>query len=63
MPDSPERDRLYHEMAKVIETYAPWRLDISRYRNMLVQPRVQGYKKHPILHNEWQYIDVAAPAK
>ena len=63
MPDSPERNRLYHEMAKVIETYAPWRLDISRYRNMLVQARVQGYKKHPILHQEWAYIDVAAEKK
>ena len=30
-----------------------------RYRNMLIQPRVLGYKKHPILHAEWQYIDVA----
>jgi len=63
MPDSPERNRLYHEMAKIIETYAPWRLDISRYRNMLVQPRVLGYKKHPILHQEWAYIDVAAEKK
>jgi ABC-type transport system substrate-binding protein len=59
MPASPERDRLYHEMTKIIETYAPWKLNISRYRNMLVQPHVQGYKKHPILHSEWQYIDVA----
>ena len=58
MPASPERDKLYHEMAKIIETYAPWRLDISRYRNMLAQPHVLGYKKHPILHSEWQYIDV-----
>ena len=63
MPAGPERDRLYHEMAKVIETYAPWRLDISRYRNMLVQPRVLGYKKHPILHSEWQFIDVAPERK
>jgi len=55
---SPERDKLYHEMAKIIETYAPWRLDISRYRNQIVQPQVLGYKKHPILHSEWQYIDV-----
>jgi oligopeptide transport system substrate-binding protein len=55
---SPERDRLYHEMAKIIETYAPWRLDISRYRNMITQPQILGYKKHPILHSEWQYIDV-----
>ena len=60
MPDSSERNRLYREMAKIIENYAPWRLDISRYRNMLAQPWVLGYKKHPILHAEWQYIDIAA---
>jgi len=59
MPDSPERNRLYHEMAKIIENYAPWRLDISRYRNMLAQPWVVGFKKHPILRAEWQYIDIA----
>ena len=59
MPDSPARNQLYLEMAKVIEAYAPWRLDISRYRNMLAQPWVLGFKKHPILHAEWQYIDVA----
>ena len=63
MPDSPERDQLYHEMAKVIEYYAPWRLDISRYRNMLAQRRVLGFKKHPILHAEWLYLDVASPPK
>ena len=58
MPDSPARNKLYMEMAKIIEAYAPWRLDISRYRNMLAQPWVLGFKKHPILHAEWQYIDV-----
>jgi len=63
MPDSPERNRLYREMAKIIEAYAPWRLDISRYRNMLAQPRVIGFKKHPILHSEWQYIDVVPGKK
>ncbi|MEP7275381.1 MAG: ABC transporter substrate-binding protein [Betaproteobacteria bacterium] len=63
LPDSPERNKLYREMARLIEAYAPWRLNIARYRNMLVQPRVQGYKKHPILHNEWAYIDVAAKTK
>jgi ABC-type transport system substrate-binding protein len=60
LPDSPERNRLYVEMAKVIEAYAPWRLDISRYRNMLTQPWILGFKKHPILHSEWQFIDVSS---
>ena len=58
VPAGPERDRLYHEMTKVIEAYAPWRLNISRYRNMLTQPWVIGYRKHPILHSEWQFVDV-----
>jgi ABC-type transport system substrate-binding protein len=59
MPPSPERDKLYHEMTRIIEAYAPWRLDVLTYRNMLVAPRILGYRKHPILHNEWAYIDVA----
>jgi len=59
MPDSPERNKLYHEMTRIIENYAPWRLDTATYRNMLVSPRVLGYRKHPILHAEWQFIDVA----
>jgi oligopeptide transport system substrate-binding protein len=59
IPDSPERNRIYHEMTKLIEAYTPWRLNIARYRNMLTQPNVLGYRKHPILHAEWKYIDVA----
>ncbi len=58
MPPGPERDKLYQEMARIIEAYAPWRLTISRYRNQLIQPQVQGYKRHPILHSHWQYLDV-----
>ena len=59
LPPGPERDALYREMTRVMEAYAPWRLTISRYRNMLVQSRVQGYKRHPILHAHWQYVDIA----
>jgi oligopeptide transport system substrate-binding protein len=63
MPPGPERDKLYQEMTRIAEAYAPWRLTISRYRNQLIQPRVEGYKKHPILHAQWQYLDVAPNAK
>jgi ABC-type transport system substrate-binding protein len=63
MPPGPERDALYRDMTRLIEAYAPWRLMISRYRNMLVQPRVLGYKRHPILHAHWQYVDVAPQGK
>jgi oligopeptide transport system substrate-binding protein len=58
LPHGPERDALYHKMARILEVYAPQRLGYSRYRNMLAQPRVIGYKKHPILSAEWMYFDV-----
>ena len=47
------------EMARILEAYAPHRLTVMRYRNELVQPRVEGYRKHPILTSTWQYLDVA----
>jgi oligopeptide transport system substrate-binding protein len=63
MPPGPERDKLYQEMTRIAEAYAPWRLTISRYRNQLLQERVEGYKRHPILRSHWQYLDVAPNAK
>ncbi|HYD78759.1 MAG TPA: ABC transporter substrate-binding protein [Paucimonas sp.] len=58
MPAGPERDALYHKMTRIIEVYSTSRLAYARYRNMLAQPRVVGYKKHPILPQEWMYFDV-----
>src|SRR5688572_18150244 len=43
LPDGPERNRLYQEMARIMETDTVWLLTDSRYRNVLLQPRVKGY--------------------
>lgn len=58
LPAGPERDLLYHQMTRILEVYAPVRIGYARYRNMIAQPRVIGYKKHPILHTEWMYFDI-----
>jgi len=58
LPHGPERDQLYREMARIMETDTAWLLIDSRYRNVLLQPRVKGFKKHPVLHAEWLYIDL-----
>ncbi len=60
LPAGAERDALYHKMARILEVYAPVRLGYARYRNMLAQPRVIGFKKHPVITAEWMYIDVEA---
>src|SRR5882672_8495094 len=56
LPDGPERNKLYREMARVMEGQTAWILNDSRYRNTLQQPRVIGFRKHPVLHAEWLYI-------
>jgi ABC-type transport system substrate-binding protein len=58
MRDSPERNRLFERMTRQFEADTPWRLGISPYRSMLSQPRVIGYKAHPVLLGEWIYVDI-----
>jgi oligopeptide transport system substrate-binding protein len=58
LPDGAERNKLYREMARIMETDTVWMLTDSRYRNVLMQPRVKGYTKHPVMHAEWLYIDL-----
>jgi ABC-type transport system substrate-binding protein len=57
LPDGPERDALYREMTRLMEVQTVWIMGDSRYRNMLLQPHVVGYRKHPVFHTEWLYID------
>jgi oligopeptide transport system substrate-binding protein len=58
MPDSPERDRLYRQLWRMVEVNGVTKMHDTRVRNMLVQPQVVGYKKHPILLAEWMYFDL-----
>jgi oligopeptide transport system substrate-binding protein len=58
LPDGPERNRLYREMARIVEADSVWILADSRIRNVLLQPYVAGYRKHPVLHAEWLYLDL-----
>lgn len=58
IPAGPERDALYRKMARLLEVTGAARIGYARYRNMLAQPKVIGFKKHPIMNNEWLYFDI-----
>ena len=60
LPDGPARNKLYHDMTRLMEVHTVWILEDSRYRNVLLQPYVVGYKRHPVMHAEWMYVDLAA---
>jgi ABC-type transport system substrate-binding protein len=57
-PESPERNRLFLDMARQMEVDGAWSLHVSRERNQMIRPWVKGYKKHPILNAEFVYMDV-----
>lgn len=58
LPDSPERNRLFLEMSRQVEVDGAWSLHLSRERRYLIRPWVRGFKRHPILHAGWQYMDI-----
>jgi ABC-type transport system substrate-binding protein len=58
LPDSPERNRLYRAMARQMEVDTTWVMGATRYKNTLFYPWMLGYKKHPILHAPWPFMDI-----
>ncbi len=58
LPPSPERNKLYGEMKRIIAVYVPWFPQTHRLRNEVWQPWLIGYRKHPILTQAWMYLDI-----
>lgn len=58
-----ERYTLYQQMNRIMEADTPWIMHVVRVRSWLYRPWVQGFKKHPILHADWAFLDVADNAQ
>lgn len=60
MPDSADRNALFAKMNRQFEADTPWVLNVSRRRWWTHWNHVQGFKKHPLLHADWIYLDIEA---
>jgi ABC-type transport system substrate-binding protein len=58
LPPGEERNKLYAQMNRQMEADTVWIMSASRIRSWMVRPWVKGFKKHSILHTEWQYLDI-----
>ena len=47
LPDGPERNALYERMVKLILVYVPWMVETYKAQNIVMQPWLLNYKKHP----------------
>ena len=54
----PQRQAVFTQMARQMEADTTHSLELWRIRNWLIQPWVQGYRTHPVLRNDWRYLDV-----
>jgi ABC-type transport system substrate-binding protein len=59
MPISPERNRIYQDMTRLVVAYAPWKMNVHRIRTDLWYPWLVGYRRPLILSNNfWKYVDI-----
>ena len=63
MPESRQRDRLFAKLSRQLEVDGVMKMGVSRYRNVLVYPQVQGYRYHPMLTAAWEYLDLDPTAR
>jgi ABC-type transport system substrate-binding protein len=60
LPPGPQRTALYQKMERLIAAYAPFKLLSHRKYNYMLQPWTLGWRKHPILHEGYRFVDIDA---
>lgn len=63
MADSPERRKLYTQMALLVSAYNPWIPRIHPLSADLSQPWLQNQFRHPVYFTNWRFLDIADGAK
>ena len=58
-PDSPERTKMYQELARLVVAYAPSKFQTHRILTDMWYPWVVGYRRPSMLGNHfWKYLDI-----
>ena len=58
LPPGPQRIPIYRDMARIVAAYVPWKLNVHRKRNQVIQPWILGWRRHPFLHEGFRYADI-----
>ena len=58
MRNGPERNKVIRRMSELVAVYAPWKVLVYRFDNVLVQPWLIGYKYTPFNANNWLFWDI-----
>jgi len=60
--DTPERTKLYQEMARLITVYAPMKVNVHRILTDMWYPYLIGFTRPPVQSQSWwRFVDVDVP--
>jgi hypothetical protein len=45
-------------MSRLVVAYAPWKINLHKKRNQVIQPWVLGWRKNHFLHEAYRYVDI-----
>jgi ABC-type transport system substrate-binding protein len=63
LPDGAKRSALYQQMARLVASYAPWKVNAYRTQTDIWQPYLAGYARPLVaMQSWWKFVDVD-PAK
>ena len=55
LADGPERDALFDQAARIAIAYAPYKVHLHQYVDVLAHPWLDGYRR-PLFWNEWWHM-------
>jgi oligopeptide transport system substrate-binding protein len=58
LPDGPARAALVAQLEDIVKLYAPWIAPWHDKLHYVEQPWMMGFKKHPIAHDSWEFVDI-----
>jgi ABC-type transport system substrate-binding protein len=58
LPDGPDRLALLREGIKLVDAYAPIKVNVHRILNDFSHPWVEGYRRPPFSTTFWSYVDI-----
>jgi ABC-type transport system substrate-binding protein len=58
LPDGPERLALFDKAKRLAIAYAPYKVYLHQYTDVLAQPWVDGYRRPLFWNHWWQMVDI-----
>jgi ABC-type transport system substrate-binding protein len=58
LPDGPEREAAFDQAKRIAVAYAPYKVHVHQYVDILAQPWLEGYRRPLFWYDWWHLVDI-----